>query len=58
MANKRPRPEDNITKLKQIARYACRIQKHTKYTLFRVFLCGDSGVEHCVYNLVKEHSPR
>ena len=33
-----------------------KVQKHTKHTLFRVFLCGDSGVEHCVSNLVKEHS--
>ena len=31
------------------------IQKHTKHTLFRVFECWDSGVQHCVYNLVKEH---
>jgi len=32
------------------------IQKHTKHTLFRVFLSGDFGVRHCVGNLVKEHS--
>ena len=37
-------------------RYACRIQKHTKHTLFHVFVCGDSEVQHCVSNLVKEHS--
>ena len=27
-----------------------------KNTLFGVFVCGDSGFQHCVYNLVKEHS--
>ena len=32
------------------------IQKHTKRTLFRVFDERDSGVRHCVRNLVKEHS--
>ena len=32
------------------------VQKHTKHTLFYVFLCWDSGVRHCVSNLVKEHS--
>ena len=37
-------------------RYACVIQKHTKHTLFVVFLGRDSGFQHCVYNLVKEHS--
>ena len=26
-----------------------------KNTLFRVFLGRDSGFQHCVYNLVKEH---
>ena len=32
------------------------IQKHIKRTLFALFVCCDSGVEHCGYNLVKEHS--
>jgi len=30
-----------------------RHKKHTKHTLFRVILCGGSGVRHCVCNLVK-----
>ena len=32
------------------------VQKHTKHTLFRVFEYWDFGVQHCVSNLVKEHS--
>jgi len=32
------------------------IQKHTKLTLFVVFFERDSGLQHCVSNLVKEHS--
>ena len=36
-------------------RYACVIQKHTKHTLFRVFEGIESGVQHCVSNLVQEH---
>ena len=33
-----------------------KTQKHTKHTLFRVFEGRDSEVQHCVSNLVKEHS--
>ena len=31
-------------------------QKYTKHTLFRVFVCWDAWIRHCVSNLVKEHS--
>ena len=31
-------------------------QKYTEHTLFREFVCGDSGVKHCVSNRVEEHS--
>jgi hypothetical protein len=49
--------QNNINDLIFISwRYACEIQKHTTRTLFRVFECLDSGVQHCVRNLVKEHS--
>ncbi|MGA0315604.1 MAG: hypothetical protein ACO3MJ_09490, partial [Alphaproteobacteria bacterium] len=33
-----------------------KYQKYTKHTLFRVFECLVFGAQHCVYNLVKEHS--
>ena len=39
-------------------KFEYKVQKHTKHTLFCVFLGRDSGVQHCVSNLVKEHSSR
>ena len=40
------------------SRYACEIQKHTKYTLFRVFECLDPEFRHCVCDLAREHISR
>ena len=38
-------------------RYACVFQKHTKHTLFCVFVGLDFGLKHCVLTLVNEQSP-
>ena len=49
--------QNNINDLiSEHLRYTCEFQRHTKHTLFRVFLGRDSGVRHCVGNIVKEHS--
>ena len=37
-------------------RYACVFQKHTKHTLFCVFVGLDFGLKHCVLTLVNEQS--
>ena len=37
-------------------RYACIFQKHTKHTLFCVFMGLDFGLNHCVLTLVNEQS--
>jgi hypothetical protein len=37
-------------------RYACIFQKHTKHTLFCVFMGLDFGLKHCVLTLVNEQS--
>ena len=37
-------------------RYACVFQKHTKHTLFCVFVWLGFGLKHCVWTLVKEQS--
>ena len=37
-------------------RYACVFQKHTKHTLFCVFVGLDYGLNHCVLTLVNEQS--
>jgi len=37
-------------------RYACVFQKHTKHTLFCVFMGLDFGLKHCVLTLLGEHS--
>ena len=38
------------------SRYAYAIQKHTKHTLFRVYVCGDSESRLRVPSLVEEQS--
>ena len=37
-------------------RYACVFQKHTKHTLFCVFVGLDYGLNHCVLTLLGEQS--
>jgi hypothetical protein len=37
-------------------RYACIFQKHTKHTLFCVFMGLDCRLKHCVLTLVNEQS--
>jgi hypothetical protein len=34
----------------------CEFQKHTKHTLFCVFVGLDFGLKHCVLTLVNEQS--
>ena len=46
-------PKDN---LKTFPACASTATAYALQTFFAVFVCWDSGVQHCVYNLVKEHS--